>query len=338
MSSMLPRGSRTVCSVLIALAVVLPAQPAGGRPGPSVRVGGAPLQLVSGHGSLWVLTCDRGCSGEARSSLGRIVRIDPRAARVTASINVARPQQIAVGTDGVYGLDFWHGDVYRLDPATLHVTARLHLVLPFSVGGHDNAFLPETISLGAGSVWVTTNRGAIARIDPRSLRLVKLVRLAPAGLDGVSADRTSAWAAIELGGVARLDVHTYRVVAEVPIRADGRMLSVGQTFVVEGNVLAVGDLTEDNAVTNTMALARVSPRDLRLEGVTLLPGPRLCLAVSGGVLWAARVGGSSVQRIDPATGAVSGTVRGRVGVAIAVSSGSVWTITRTGIVRRVGGA
>ena len=43
--------------------------------GLSTRVGGVPLELVSARGSLWVLTCERRCAGEARRSAGRVVRV-----------------------------------------------------------------------------------------------------------------------------------------------------------------------------------------------------------------------------------------------------------------------
>jgi len=61
----------------------------------AVRVGGIPLKLA-GEGSLWVLTCNRACSGEARESVGRIVRVDPQSGHVTASVTVRRPQALAV--------------------------------------------------------------------------------------------------------------------------------------------------------------------------------------------------------------------------------------------------
>ena len=320
--------------VLIAAAVLATAW----RTGPMTpgHVGGSPLQLVSGRGSLWLLTCDRGCTGEARSSVGRLVRIEPRAGHVTASVRVARPQAIAVGPEGVFGLDFWRGDVDRLDPRTLHVTGRVHLVLPWSVADHDNAFLPETISLGAGSVWVTTNRGAVARIDPRSLRLLGVVRVEPGALDAVAASRGATWAAVELAGVARIDPHANRVTATVKIERGDRALSVGRTLLAGGRVLAIGDWTRNDTVTGATALARIDPVSLRVSGVTVLPGPRPVFTFAGGSLWAAREGGETINRIDPATGRVTARIRsGPVGVDLAVAAGSVWTASSTGTVTRV---
>jgi hypothetical protein len=297
-----------------------------------------PLQFVSGLGSLWVLTCDRDCSGDARSSVGRVVRIDPRTGCVTASTTVVRPQAIAVGRAGVFALDFWRGYVYRLDPATLRIKARLHLTMPLPGVEERHAFLPETISLGQGSVWVTTNRGGVARIDPNTLRLVKTVFLEPASLDGAVAGQGAAWAAVELDGVARIDPHTYRITAHVKVTKGSRALSVGQVLLGDGKVLAFGDWTNNNTATNTNAFARINPSSLHVEGVTLLPGPRLALTLSGKSLWAARVGGTIIEGIDPATGHLVARLKGAVGVALAVENGYLWTITSTGTVTRLAAA
>jgi streptogramin lyase len=292
-------GRVLACALALAGAAVLAAGSSGGRSQEeSIRVGGAPLQLLAARGSLWVLTCDRRCRGEARFSVGSVIRIDPRTGHVTASAEVDRPQAIAVGA-GVFGLDFWRGYVYRLDPKSLRVTGRLRLVLPWSIVDHDNAFLPETITLGEGSVWVTTNRGAVARIDARSLRLVRIVRLEPAALDAVAAGGGAAWVALELDGVARLDPSTYRLTARANIRKGDRALSVSQTLLGDGKVLAIGNWTEGHTATNTNAFARINPSSVRVEGVTLLPGPRLALTLGGGSLWAARAGGKLVERIRP---------------------------------------
>ena len=80
-----------------------------------IRLGGTPLELVGAGNSLWVLTCDRRCSGEARSSVGRLVRIDAQTGRVAAFIPLSRPHGLAVGANNVYTLDFWRDEVRRLD-------------------------------------------------------------------------------------------------------------------------------------------------------------------------------------------------------------------------------
>jgi hypothetical protein len=103
------RMSRSVfCLVLVALVTVAVAPARFVRTEErSLRLGGTPLQMLAGRSSLWVLTCDRRCSGEARRSTGRIVRIDPQSGRVVASASLQRPGALAVGTSGVFATDFW---------------------------------------------------------------------------------------------------------------------------------------------------------------------------------------------------------------------------------------
>jgi hypothetical protein len=124
------RSATALCLALGILAFA--AAPSVGISGVrSLRLGGVPLQLVSARGVLWVLTCERRCSGEAKRSVGRVVEVDARTGRVIASATLARPGAIAVGRAGVYATDFWRDAVRRLDPRTLRVTATLHLTLPY---------------------------------------------------------------------------------------------------------------------------------------------------------------------------------------------------------------
>ena len=122
-------------SVVGAFLLVVAAAPAsqGRDVGQALRLGGTPLQLLAGRGSLWVLTCDRGCTGDARHSIGRIIRIDPRTARVVGSAKVPRPGAVAIGAGGLYATDFERGTVRRVDLHTLRVVGALKLKLPVSL-------------------------------------------------------------------------------------------------------------------------------------------------------------------------------------------------------------
>src|SRR5712691_549751 len=125
------RLSPILCLTLAGLALAGAAATAGRSVAPrSLDLGGTPLQLVSADGALWALTCDHGCSGQGKRSVGRIVEIDPQNGRVLASVKLARPGSIAVGAGGVYATDFWRGTVRRLDLRTLRLSATLHLKLP----------------------------------------------------------------------------------------------------------------------------------------------------------------------------------------------------------------
>jgi hypothetical protein len=149
----------------------------------SFRLSGTPLELIAGRGSLWALTCDHGCRGEARRSVGRIVRIDPRRGRVVASATLRRPGALAIGAAGLYATDFLRDTVRRFDLRTLRVVRRLKLRPPTWFRFRDHAFLPEAVAVGDGAVWIVSDRGAVLRSDPPLRRVVATVRL-PAGAFG----------------------------------------------------------------------------------------------------------------------------------------------------------
>jgi hypothetical protein len=152
---------RWVVSAVVALLLVAAVAPSsqGRNAGKAVRLGGAPLQLLAGRGSLWVLTCDRGCKGEARHSTGRIIRIDPRTARVVASATIPRPNNMAIGPLGLYATDFERVTIRWIDFRTLRVVRAFKLSLPFRFSPRDNAFLPEAAAVGQGALWVVSDRG-----------------------------------------------------------------------------------------------------------------------------------------------------------------------------------
>lgn len=325
-----------LCLVLAAVAGLAPASAPHAQPEQSsIGLDGTPLALVGTRDSLWVLTCDRRCSGEARRSVGRIIRIDPREGRVLASVPIGRPHALAVGSRGVYAADFWRDTVLRLDPRTLRTTGRLRLVLPFEVAPGEDAFLPFDIAVGQNGVWVSTARGALARVDLRVSRVLGMVRLPGKATGEIAVGAGAVWVAESLLGVYRVDPATNRVVARIRIGQLTERFAVDRPVVGGGRVLALGSWTRNDVLTGRRGLARIDPRRNRLEAVTSLPSGPLAVAFGKGSLWVARVGGSWVERIDPATGKVIGRFRSDGAVAIAVAGGHVWTATRDGTIRRI---
>lgn len=322
----------------LALAALMVGGPASARhsalDGRSIRLGATPLELVGTRDSLWVLTCDRRCSGEARRSVGKIVRIDPRQGRVLASVPLSRPHAIAVGSGGIYAADFWRDTLLRLDPRTLRTTARLRLVLPFEVAPSDNAFLPFDVAVGRDAVWVSTARGALARVDLRVSRVVAMVRLPVKGGE-IAVGEGAVWLAEGLRGVYRVDPRTNRVSARIRIGPPAGPLAVGRPLVGGGKVLAVGSWTRGDVLINRRGLARIDPRRNRLEAVTPLPSGALAVAIGKDSLWVARSGGSSVERIEARTGRVIGRFRASDVTALAVAGGHVWMATRGGTIGRL---
>jgi hypothetical protein len=154
---LLRRGGTVACLLLLTVLLVGVARSEGAALARPPRLSGVPLQLLSARGLLWLLTCDRGCSGEAKRSVGRVIEIDPRTNNVIDSLQLAHPGAIAVGPEGIYVTDFERGTVRRLDPQTLRLTTTLHLKLPFSIvtsSYRSHAFLPEAVVVDDGNVWI----------------------------------------------------------------------------------------------------------------------------------------------------------------------------------------
>jgi streptogramin lyase len=301
----------------------------------SLRLGGTPLALLAGRGSLWVLTCDRGCTGEARRSKGRIVRIDPRTARVVASAVLPRPGAIAVGASGIYATDFWRDTVRRIDPRTLRVVSALKLRLPFRFTRRDNAFLPEAIAVGQVAVWVASDRGALVRTDPGLNRAVASVRLPADAFGGMAVGSGGVWLAESLAGVYRIDPRTNQVGAKIRIPLAAGGFDAEQPFPSNREVLVVGDRTSGNVLTNRKGLARIDANHDRTESVTPLPSGPLAVVLEEGSLWVARYGSSTLQRVNPRTGRVVAHFRAHVGTMLAVAGGHIWTAFPNGTIREL---
>ncbi len=325
--------------MLAVLAIAAAAPTLAGNPTPrSLRLGGTPLQLVSAQGELWLLTCDHRCSGEAKRSSGRVLEIDPHRGRVVASAVLERPGVIAVGPGGVYATDFWRNTVRRLDPRTLRLTATLHLRLPFFIvtsTTRDDAFLPEQVASGDDAVWVASDRGALARADPRLHRLTAMLRLPSDAFQALAAAPGTVWLSESLLGLYRVSTRSNRVVARIPIGpASGRFDPV-QLIPAGRWRLALGEWTSAGTLTNRNGLARLDATRNGVEAVTPLPSGQLIAAYGGGSLWVARVNSGVLGQIAPASGTIVRRLRARVGIALAFAAGSVWTVFRDGRLERL---
>lgn len=335
---MLRWATSVIGSFLLLVVAAAPASQ-GRDVGQALRLGGTPVQLLAGRGSLWVLTCDRGCRGEARHSIGRIIRIDPRTARVVGSSRIPRPGTAAIGAGGLYATDFEHGTIRRLDLHTLQVVDALKLKLPFRFSARDNAFLPEAVAVGRDSVWVVSDRGAIVRADLPLHRAVASLRIPPEAfgdsVGGVAADTGGVWSAESLAGVYRVDQQTNRISAKIRVPLPTGQFDAVQVFPLAGQVLALGVKTSGGTLTQRNLLARIDANNNRVQGTTSLPSGQLVATAGAGSLWVARFGGSTVERIDPRTGRAVARFRARAGRALAVAGGHVWTVSTRGVVRRL---
>jgi hypothetical protein len=223
--------------------------------------------------------------------------------------------------------------VVRLDARTGQVVARIKLGrLPFEVAAGDRRFRPSQLAVGAGAGWVATGRGAVARIDAASNRVVAVIKLAGQSPKGMAVAGRIVWVAQGSRSMARIDAATNRLLR--PVRLDvqaGRVATDGVTIWVGGrstdpHVETAGAVARIQDATGGVreiipsglpagvaagvgavwiterdgaggALECIAP-DASPAAMTGLPALG-ALAVGGGAVWAADPRGSLVYRIDP---------------------------------------
>jgi DNA-binding SARP family transcriptional activator/streptogramin lyase len=128
-----------------------------------VTVGRDSQFVAYGHGAAWITS-----------------RGDDTVTRISASGDAETfevgpgPTGVAITDEAVWVAHFWNDELWRLDPVTKEIEARI----PLEQGPYD-------VQAGLGSVWVTSVDGrTITRVDPETNRVAATLRLSypPYGL------------------------------------------------------------------------------------------------------------------------------------------------------------
>jgi virginiamycin B lyase len=296
-----------------------PQRPVPPQSGVTARIGvghgGGPL--VFGAGGLWV--------GAWRDR--EVVRVDPGSARVAARFPVGGrgPVGLAVDAATAWVVRPDADEVARLDLRTGGVVARIPLgPLPFEVAPGDRRFLPSLVALGAGAGWVATGRGAVARIDSATNRVVAVIRLARRDPAGIAVVGRIVWVAQGGQGLARIDAATNRLLGTVrlDVRAD--------RIATDGATLWVGGRSTDRTFETAGAVARVEAATGRVREVVPSGLPTGLAAGVGGVWISERDGGGgALECISPRSNPVRVLGLPAVG-ELAVGGGAVWAADRGG--------
>lgn len=200
------------------------------------------------------------------------------------------------------------GSVVRIDPNT-GKSRTIDL---------DGATIQEegSIAAGEGSVWVVTAapQHALLRIDAKRNKVVGSTPL-PDGVVAVRAGLGGLWATdVNRGELLRLDPATGEVVTETAVGSGARFFDVGEGAVWvqnngDGTVSRVDPATDQVTTTIVVDLGSIEGGDL---------------TVGGGYVWA-RVSGSLVAQIDPATNLVVARIGQPQGSgSVAADEGAVW--------------
>lgn len=144
----------------------------------TIKVGIDPLSASFGYGAFWV----------ANGDSGTISVIQPGSATPVQTTGIPSPYGISAGAGGVWVASNGTHDVYRIDPDTHAVIARIDLGTPL-----DFLF---GVSAGPHGVWAIENHHVV-RIDPANDRVVLRIRF-PSGTEpkAVAQTATAVWISV----------------------------------------------------------------------------------------------------------------------------------------------
>jgi virginiamycin B lyase len=207
-----------------------------------------------------------------------LMRIDPVAGKVVASIPVASaPEGVAVTEGSVWVANEHNGSVQRVDPATNHVIATITVGPTGSAG-------PQIMTAGPGGVWVgVQNIQSVVRVDAATDKVGLRVPL-----DGpVASDGEQVWIGIDAGAtslVVRVDPVSGKVITTVDLKTQGicgLAVGLGSVWVADGG------------------LTRIDPATGRIVGHLDTGGDCGNVVVAGGAVWVTADGQPYVLRISP---------------------------------------
>jgi len=285
---------------------------ATGRTRERVAVGDSPSTIALGEGAAWIVDADA----------QTVSRLDERSNAVSTFAIGATPTDVAVGSGSVWigsgspskGAQFTGAlttGLVRVDPGTQTIRARV--TLPRARRGVSNA-REGAIAVEPGAVWAIAPDGALARIDPRTARVVAVIRGVQAR--AVAAGPEGVWLLGEDGTIARVDRERNLIAQRRRIPASAvTALATGGGAVW---VTAPGD----------GALWRIDPGErLLMRTIDLGPGAA-DVAYGNGSVWVANPLRGTVTRVDPGRNAVARTLTvGGAPRSLTVDGSAAWVAT-----------
>ena len=270
-----------------------------------------PSNLAVGEGAIWALDTDD----------ATVTRIDPRTKAVTGHFTAnSIPAAVAAGAGAV-----WVGNtrpsagansmvsVSRVDPATLTITHTA--TLPnrgHGSGGFDVG--RSRIVVGDGAVWAIDPDDTVARIDPRSGRVVKTIK-ASAGM--LAAGAAGVWVLSD-EGVARIDPARNRLGTRIP-------LTFGNATDIAVGVGAVWVTDTPQGLLWRIDVGRSTTARTIDVGVGAF-----YVAYGAGAVWVGNFVTGTVSRVDPRTNRVTARVPVGAVQSLAAGEGVAWASTEGG--------
>lgn len=245
-----------------------------------------PLTATSDGERVWVLTgTEPQESGAPPLGEAILLAVDPRTGDISVEAPLEDSPSIVAGDPtGVWVAHWETGAVTRVDPVTGNTVASIALELPFDIGsGPDRRlFIPNDVVIGHGSVWVSTARGAVARIDIATNEVSSIIERTPALPAQLAIGSTGVWVAEDVHGLTHIDAAT-ETVSTVPLAELDH--AAQRVAVHDGDVYVAGDRLGRNpdgsfrleaggyVVGDETAISRIEADTRRVVGSTVFDEP-----------------------------------------------------------------
>jgi YVTN family beta-propeller protein len=241
-----------------------------------VPVGGAPGEIASGLGAIWVTNAND----------NTVSRIDPATNQVAQTIRVGEgPTGIAVGAGGVWVANGLDGTVSRIDPTTNEEVLRV------TVGNG-----PSGVAHGVGATWVTNSvDGTVSRIASGASRVSRQFPAA-VGASGIAVGFGRIWiASPPTASVVALDPGSGRVLREIGVGGEPSALATG-----------AGAVWVTNRADGTVSM--IDPESDSVRDLIPIGREPEGIAVDSDAVWVTNGGDGSLVRLNPSTGETTQTL------------------------------
>jgi YVTN family beta-propeller protein len=297
----LTRGSDSSAAPLRSNSVAV-IDPATNEAVADVPIGGSVYGLSVGGDAVWAANGDD----------GTIVQIDPETMQAVRTIGVPGIGDVAFGVGAVWALAGDGRRIVRIRPTVPNLRA----TIPIRQLGRalDAAEQSRRLAFGAGSLWAVDGLSGVARIDPKTNRVVARLDVGGSSPKGIVFSAGALWV---LGQkLVQIDARSTRIVWSADFGQRTWDLAAGE------GALWVTDKT-GNTVWRLNPLLRRADR-------TIPVGQRpTAVAAGGGSVWAANSYDGTISRIDPKTNRVVATIRVQYQPThLAFGRGKLWVALR----------
>ena len=267
----------------------------------TVPTGAQPAEVSADADYVWV----------ANRADDTVTQVDPVTKEVVGTASAGTSVGgLAAGADGIWIGDSRREKLVRLDPASRSVAGSIRVAAGPEVFDESTT---NPVAVGHGAIWVGRAVGEIARVDPRSDKVVAKIAVGN-GPVAIATGAGGVWIAdVVDNAVTRIDpASANAVTANTPVGQGPTAVAVGEGAVWVAN-------TQDDTV------ARIDPATAAVTATIAVGRRPTGVAAGGGAVWVANSLSGTVSRIDPETNRVEATVEvGEAPQGITVAHDMVW--------------